>query len=174
MLEDRLLIWQFNKGSKEAVSRIYEKYESDLLTLATNLLGDKYTAEDVVQDVFIKFVQSAQFQLRGSLKGYLVTCVINRCRDYLRKKMRDQQTIEMNQSVEDGPVQLAITNEQLQKLSLAMSSLPYEQREVISLHLNTGLTFRQIAKLQEMSFKTVQSRYRYGLDKLRSILNYEV
>ncbi len=174
MLEDRLLIWKFNNGSKDAVSRIYEKYESDLLTLAVNLLGDKYTAEDVVQDVFIRFVQLGQFQLRGSLKGYLVTCVINRCRDYLRKKTRDQQTIETHQIDIDEPAQSAIANEQLQKLGLAISSLSYEQREVISLHLNAGLKFRQIAKLQEVSAKTAQSRYRYGLNKLRSILNGEV
>jgi len=82
MLEDRLLITRLKHGSKEALCRIYEKYESDLLTLAGNLLSDTAAAEDVVQDVFISFVQSAEtFRLRSSLKGYLVTCVANRSRD---------------------------------------------------------------------------------------------
>jgi RNA polymerase sigma-70 factor (ECF subfamily) len=89
MLEDRLLIWRLRSGSTEAFRRIYEKYIDDLLTLATNLLSDGSAAEDVVQDVFISFVQSVdKFHLTGSLKSYLATCVANRARDYLRKRHR--------------------------------------------------------------------------------------
>jgi RNA polymerase sigma-70 factor (ECF subfamily) len=179
MLEDRILVRKFKSGSRDAIQRIYEKYESDLLTLAANLLGEPNAAEDVVQDVFISFVQSAdRFRLKGSLKAYLATCVANRARDYLRKKRR-QKTVAVNQASQiesdsDGPVQLVANNEQLQHLSDAMTRLPYEQREVIVLHLHGSFKFRQIAKLQNVSIKTAQSRYRYGLDKLRSILNGEV
>ncbi len=60
MLEDRLLLWKFKRGSRDAFRLIYEKYADDLLTLAANLLGDKVGAEDVVQDVFISFVQSVE------------------------------------------------------------------------------------------------------------------
>jgi len=55
-----------------------------------------------------------------------------------------------------------------------MTELPYEQREAIALRIHGNLGFRQIADLQNVSTKTVQSRYRYGLDKLRSTLNGEV
>ena len=179
MLEDRLLITRLKHGSKEALCRIYEKYESDLLTLAANLLADTAAAEDVVQDVFISFVQSVEtFRLRGSLKSYLATCVANRSRDLLRKRSR-QRTVTVNEAREyvsdaAGPVQMVINSEQLQRLSEAMTELPYEQREAVVLHLHGGLKFRKIAGLQNVSIKTAQSRYRYGLDKLRSILNGEV
>jgi len=179
MLEDRILVRKFKSGSTDATRRIYEKYESDLLTVAANLLGEPNAAEDVVQDVFISFVQSADnFRLKGSLKGYLATCVANRARDYIRKKLR-QKTVAVDEagqiaSDSDEPVQLVANNEQLQRLSQAMTELPYEQREVIVLHLHGSFKFRQIAKLQNVSIKTAQSRYRYGLDKLRSVLNSEV
>ena len=179
MLEDKLLIWRFQGGSRDAFRRIYEKYESFLLTLAANLLGDGSAAEDVVQDVFVSFVQSVEsFRLRGSLKSYLATCVANRARDCIRKRQR-HRTVAVNeaeQTVSDAnePVQLVINSEELQRLKLAMTELPYEQREAVVLHLNGDLKFRQIAKLQNVSIKTVQSRYRYGLDKLRSNLNGEV
>jgi RNA polymerase sigma-70 factor (ECF subfamily) len=179
MLEDRILVRKFKSGSKDAIRRIYEKYESYLLTLAANLLSEPNAAEDVVQDVFISFVQSAdKFRLKGSLKAYLATCVANRARDYLRKNRR-RKTVAMGQAsqIASGsgePVQLVANNEQLQRLSMAMTHLPYEQREVIALHLHGRFKFRQIAKLQNVSIKTAQSRYRYGLDKLRSILNNEV
>jgi RNA polymerase sigma-70 factor (ECF subfamily) len=179
MLEDRLLVWRFKHGSTDAFRRIYEKYESDLLTLAANLLAEANAAEDVVQDVFISFVQSVErFHLRGSLKGYLATCVANRACDCIRKRKR-RQTVAANEAQQlisetNGPVQLVITSEELQRLSQALTFLPYEQREAIVLHLQGDLKFRQIAKLQNVSIKTAQSRYRYGLDKLRSILNGEV
>ncbi len=179
MFEDRVLIWRLKQGSRKALHQIYEKYESDLLTLAANLLKDKSAAEDVVQDVFIGFVESIhKFVLTGRLKAYLLKCAANRCRDIIRKGRR-RQTIAMEQaqtvvSNTDGPVQLAIASEQLRRVSSALTELPYEQREVVVLHLQGEMKFKVIAQLQKVSIKTVQSRYRYGLDKLRSMLNGEV
>ena len=179
MLEDKLLIWRFKGGSRDSFRHIYEKYESFLLTLAANLLGDGSAAEDVVQDVFVSFVQTVEnFHLRGSLKSYLATCVVNRARDCIRKRYRHRAVAvsDTEQMISDAnePVQLGINSEELQRLKLAMTELPYEQREVVVLRLHGDLKFRQVAKLQKVSIKTAQSRYRYGLTKLRSILDSEV
>jgi RNA polymerase sigma-70 factor (ECF subfamily) len=179
MLEDRLLLWRFKCGNRDAFRLIYRKYADGLLSLAVNLLNDKADAEDVVQDVFISFVQSIEkFHLRGSLKSYLTTCVANRSRDYIRKRRR-QQNLKINQAERaraevKNPIQLVVLSEELQKLSSAITELPYEQREAIVLRLHGEMRFRQIARLQNISTKTAQSRYRYGLDKLRSILDGEV
>ena len=92
MLEDKLLVWKFKNGSRDALQRIYEKYKNDLLALAIALSNDKSTAEDVVHDVFVSFVQSVdEFKLTGSLKGYLLTCVANLSRDKVRAKKREPQ-----------------------------------------------------------------------------------
>ena len=72
------------------------------------------------------------------------------------------------------PEQWAILDERLERLRLAMVKLPYEQREVITLHMQSGMTFRRIAQRQNTSTSTVQGRYRYGIDKLRSLLNGEL
>ncbi|MHC4187895.1 MAG: RNA polymerase sigma factor, partial [Planctomycetota bacterium] len=96
MLEDKMLIWKFKAGSTEAFQQIYNKYESFLLTLAANLLHDASAAEDVVQDVLIKFVQSPdKFHLRINLKSYLAVCTANRAKDLLRKRNR-LDTVEEN------------------------------------------------------------------------------
>ena len=58
MLEDKLLAWQFRKGSRAALRRIYEKYYDYLLTVATALLHDVNAAEDVVHDSFLKLSES--------------------------------------------------------------------------------------------------------------------
>ena len=179
MLEDKLLLWRFKCGNRDAFRAIYEKYAADLLTLAANLLYDSSAAEDIVQEVFISFVKSVdQFHLRGSLKGYLSTCVANRARDYIRRKKR-RPTVAVHEAAQmasdaKNPIQLVICTEELQKLKEAITHLPYEQREVVVLRVHGEMKFRQIAKLQDVSVKTALSRYRYGLDKLRSMLNGEV
>jgi len=179
MFEDKILIWKFKRGGKDAFRPIYDKYAGDLLTLAANLLDDKNDAEDVVQDVFISFVESIEsFRLTGSLKGYLATCVANRSRDYFRKNKRRlaaaENRPEQNATNVKTPLGLAMRSEELLKLSHALTELPYEQREILILRLHGDLRFRQIARMQNVSIKTVQSRYRYGLEKLRSALNGEV
>ena len=82
MLEDKLLILRFKHGSSDALRRIYEKYRIYLLRLATALLYDAGVAEDVVHDVFLRFAQSGdEIRLKGSLKSYLRTCVVNSARN---------------------------------------------------------------------------------------------
>jgi RNA polymerase sigma-70 factor (ECF subfamily) len=64
--------------------------------------------------------------------------------------------------------------EELRRLSWALGQLPYEQREVLLLHSYSGMKFKTIAQQQKVSINTVQGRYRYAMDKLRSMLNGEV
>jgi len=76
MLEDSVLVWKIKHGNSNALCRIYEKYKRDMLSLANALLHDLNAAEDVVHDVFVSFVQSAdEFKLTGSLKGYLLSLI---------------------------------------------------------------------------------------------------
>ena len=179
MLEDKVLIWKFKCGSSDALCSIYQKYKKDLLKLAAILLNDVSDAEDIVHDVFVSFAQSAEkLKLRGNLKSYLLTCVANRARNRNRAQ-RQQQTAGLDKaetivSNSKRPEQWIICGEELRRWSDAMARLPYEQREVVILHLRAGMKFRQIAKLQGISVNTIKGRYRYGLDKLRSILNGEM
>lgn len=179
MMEDRILIWRFKRGSQDALRRIYEKYRLDLLKLAISLAGDVSTAEDVVQDVFVSFVQTgSRIQSAGDLRKYLVTCVANRIRNRRRDQGRHEtsglEEAEWVVCAVKRPEQWAILNEELRSLSEAMARIPYEQREVIGLYIEGDLTFRQIAEIQNASINTVQGRYRYGMNKLRSLLNGEL
>jgi RNA polymerase sigma-70 factor (ECF subfamily) len=179
MLEDKLLIWKFNRGDGQVLVRMYEKYKAGLLTLAAALLYDRTEAEDVVHDVFIAFIESGQkFQLTGSLKGYFARCVANRARN-VNKSRQVRQTTGLEQTAEipsdcGRGDHAAMFGEQQQELTAALAQLPYQQREVIILRMYSGLKFKQIAQMQSESINTIQGRYRYGLTKLRSILSEEV
>ncbi len=178
MIEDEVLKWKFKCGSRDALQRIYEKYLNRLLTLAMALLNDAGAAEDVVHDVFVSFAESAgDFKLAGSLKSYLTTCVVNRARDRLRANQRGPARLDESEPIRsdlDGPDHAILCSEESQRLNRAMARLPDEQREVIVLRLKGEMKFSRIAKLHGVSINTIQGRYRYGLNKLRSILNGEV
>lgn len=178
MLEDKLLLWKFKRGSSEALERIYDKYEAYLITVATALLNNTHAAEDVLHDFFISFVKSAdKVKLNGNLKAYLATCVANLARNRIKRMQLEPISLDGNDSIESAvlePDLLAIQEEETAILNQAISQLPYEQREVIVLHLQGNMRFTQIAKLRSTSVNTIRSRYRYGLEKLRSLLNSEV
>ena len=178
MLEDKLLVLKCRRGNKEAMCRLYEKYKDYLLTLAKGLLGEQATAEDVVHDVFVSFARSVgKLRFTGSLKAYLITCVRNLARDKIRSRTRHAQVLDAMNPVtlcSHNPAQSVIETEELTQLRQALNQIPYEQRETLILHLKAGMKFRKIARLQGTPVSTIYGRYRYGLDKLRSILNSEV
>lgn len=178
-MEDKLLIYRCKRGSREALTRIYHKYKADLLLLAMALLNDRAACEDVVHDVFISFVQGLDaFRLTGSLKGFLLTCVANHARNWNKVQRRRTCTgseAEAPISIyADGPLESVACNEQLERLGAALAELPFEQREVVMMHLQASMTFGAIARARQISANTVKSRYRYGIEKLRSLLNGEV
>ncbi|NIP28257.1 MAG: sigma-70 family RNA polymerase sigma factor [Phycisphaerae bacterium] len=179
MMEDKLLIWKFNRGNRDVLRQIYEKYKDDLVTLAAALLVDVSSAEDTVHDVFVSFIKSAEkFRLTGSLKGYLAACVANNARNK-NKAGKRHGSIALDQAgpiVSDSnrPEFTVIFGEQLHQVSWALTQIPYEQREVLILHTYMGMKFKAIAAQQNVSINTVQGRYRYALDKLKLLVNGEV
>ncbi|MFA5554790.1 MAG: RNA polymerase sigma factor [Phycisphaerae bacterium] len=176
MLEDTLLRHKYNRGRKDVLPRIYEKYKHDLVSLAAALLQDKSKAEDVVHDLFVSLLETdRQLRINQTLKGYLATAVANRARTASRLSLVRQTTPNSydpeNSVTADNQ---AVFGEEKQYLVSALAQLPYEQREVILLKIVSGLKFKDIAKSQDVSINTVQGRYRYGLEKLRKLLDGEL
>jgi RNA polymerase sigma-70 factor (ECF subfamily) len=178
LMEDKILVFRCKKGGKDALRRIYEKYRDYLLVLAVALCHNAEMAEDAVHDVFVGFAESLEkFELTGNLRAYLATCITNRVRDSMRNQQN--RAVSLNEdcrltSDAEQPSRTIICNEELQQLSSALAGLPHEQREAIALHIYGRMKFRAIAKSQNISVNTVKGRYRYGIDKLRSILDSEV
>ena len=107
----------------------------------------------------------------------MAICSTNLARDKMRSKKEKSENLDLLgpvMSYSENPEQRTMEKEELRRLRTAVSKLPYEQREVVVLHLKSGLKFKEIAELQGVSVNTIQGRYRYGLKKLRSILNHEV
>jgi len=173
MSEDKHLLKLLRRGDSYALRRLYEKYRTDLFTVALSLTHDVHTAEDCLQDVFVRLAERApDMEIRRNLKGYLVSSVANRARDELRKRARPLDETEgfgcSARATE--PIEAAIRCEESARVFNMLTKLPYPQREVFVLHVQAGMKFKEIAELQSISIKTVISRYRYGIEKLQVLL----
>jgi RNA polymerase sigma-70 factor (ECF subfamily) len=176
MQQDKKLIQRLKNGDQDALRTLYIQHKDFLLTLANALLHDSSLAEDVVHDVFVNFTRNiAQFRLTGKLRAYLAACAANQARTLLRNRKIHAKTadfeIEPPANRLPCPVESAETAEQLRT---SLATLPDEQREVVVLRITAGLKFKEIARIQQTTIPTVQGRYRYGIDKLRSLLNGEL
>jgi RNA polymerase sigma factor (sigma-70 family) len=192
MLTDKLLVWQMNRGSVEAIGKMYSRYKNELVSLAVTLCKDRATGEDVVHDVFCEFIdyrfgcarvtaaqgKSKKFELTGTLKGYLSVCVANKARNLYRQNKRraivslnDTSCSAHTEAAPDGVMQV---DEESRKLYACLDELPDEQREVIVLHVQHSVTFKEIAANSNQSINTIQSRYRYGMAKLQIMLRNEL
>ena len=178
MLEDKVLLWKFKQGSREALEKIYDKYETYLITIATALLNNTYDAEDVLHDFFVSFVKSAdKIKLQGSLKAYMATCVANLARNKVKKRQLKPVALgddDYTEVIAPKAELLAIQKEETKIINHAISKLPFDQREIIVLHVQANMKFTEIAQLRNNSVNTIRSRYRYALEKLRSLLDSEV
>ena len=166
MFEDKTLLLKLKRGDEDAMHHVYEKFKHDMLSLAIALARDRTIGEDIVHDVFISFVRiSPKLRLRTSLRSYLLSSVANRVRNLKRTKPMESLLGNNNENNGINP---------LPPDCAALAQLPYDQREIITLHLQGEMKFREIAISQGLSINTIQSRYRYGLEKLRALLDGKV
>jgi len=172
-LSDKQLLKKARQGDEESLRLIYLGHKDRLFTIARALLHDRDLAEDIVQDVFVAFARGLKdLRLRGSLGAYLSVSVCNRARDIIRARVRREGKLEAAiepQEGTDSPETVASHAEAIEQLREALQSVPLEQREVLLLRTQAGLTFKEIAKRQGTGVNTAQGRFRYGVSKLRLV-----
>lgn len=156
---------------EQALTDTYRRVAPAMYRQALMLLGDQGAAEDVVQEAFLRTWRRRD-RLRDAhgLDGYLVTAARNLALDHLRWRAH-----RATQDTEEGRDPFVVPRAEeaaadAERLSNALRRLPVEQREVVLLHLTDGLTFPEIAARTGAPVGTVNSRYRYGLTRLRELL----
>ncbi|TKJ37041.1 MAG: hypothetical protein CEE38_09055 [Planctomycetes bacterium B3_Pla] len=177
MSEDRQLLKALQRGENAVWRQVYLEYKDDLLTVACSLVGDIDTAEDCLQEIFVSLASDG-CKIRSNLKGYLLSCVVNRARRHLRRRYAQSNCqVNMRSRVStprhdaSDPVNVLVRNDQIQMVTRALEKLPLEQREIVVLRLQGDMKFHQIAAMLDISLNTAQSRYRYGMEKLRQLLS---
>ncbi len=154
-----------------AVEFIWDRYARDLFAFLQATLCSRHDAEDVLQAVFVRIVTKRQRLAKADCLGaYVFRIARNEVADFLRKRQRKQDNdaqIDSWLTAVDGSENATELAEELQR---ALAQLPEAQKEIVVLRVYRNKTFREIAEMLGLSLNTVASRYRYGLEKLRTRL----
>ncbi|MFJ7936495.1 sigma-70 family RNA polymerase sigma factor [Sporosarcina sp. NPDC096371] len=148
------------------------EHSNYLLKIAYLYVKDWPAAEDIVQDVFLKFYQEFErFEERSSLKTYLTRMTINKCKDYLKSWRYRKQIITNSFSNQTKKARNRII-EQDEKLELADSvlQLPLKYREVVVYFYFEELSVLEVAHILSISDNTVKTRLR----KARALLKIQL
>lgn len=146
-----------------------------LLRLAVQHTGNRSEAEDIVQETFLKLLESRrEFADEGHAKGYLIRSVINRCRDY-HKSARRRYNIALSEAEENRlPADSGGFADDLTQTVLdAVQTLRPEYRDVVYLYYYEEYTIREIAALLHRSSNTVSTWLTRARKQLREVLNDE-
>jgi len=172
-ISDNLLVEQLKKGSEKAFDSLYRFYYPGLCLFGKKYVNDLETAEEIVQDVFIKIWERRENLIPETLfKTYLYTSVRNGCIDFLRKqKVRDNYSkdfIHTNEATttEEETDDLYLINQ----IKQAIDRLPKQRKKIVKMNRYFGLKYKEIAEKLNISPKTVENQMGIALKQLREAL----
>lgn len=169
MNDDRLrsALVLLRQGDLAAFEEIYTQLSAPLFTVILRITRDRGLSEDILQEVFLKLYQSPPGPDVKKPRAYLFQTARNLALDALRRHPGEVDLDELSDLPQPG------IGDSAQRLDLerAFAALSPEERQLVSLHLNGGLKFRELARITGAPLGTVLWRYRKAIEKLRRLLN---
>jgi RNA polymerase sigma-70 factor (ECF subfamily) len=180
-LGDDELIARARRGDRPALEELFRRYRDPAYRVAYRLLGNVEDALDAVQDGFIKAVRRlSSFENRCSFKTWLLRVVSNAALDLGRQRRRrdDLTAVATERVLLDGgttpehadPAREAEESDLRRALHEALMLLPEAQRRTFVLHVDGGMSYREVADAMGISIGTVMSRLFYARQKLKGLL----
>lgn len=180
-LNDHDLINAFIAGNVNALETLVLRHKDKLYSSILFLLKDKYLAEDIFQDVFIRIIdtmRSGRYTEEGKFLPWAMRIAHNLCVDHFRKVKRtptiknseDQDIFEVLNFTEDSAEDKMIKHQSHNRVREMLDRLPEDQREVIILRHYADMSFKEIAHITNCSINTALGRMRYGLINLRKMM----
>jgi len=175
-INDEFLVAQFNRSEESAFESIVEQYTDDVASLANRLLGWPGDIEDITQEVFLAaFIGLKKFRCDCSLKTWLFTITINKCRSYKYKhlirlrrflKTADKAPLSLN----SGAQSELMKAETFERVRNAIATLPSKYREAVVLRYLQELPADQISEILKISKNTLHVRLNRAREHLKQEL----
>jgi RNA polymerase sigma-70 factor (ECF subfamily) len=169
---DELLVEHFKQGDDSAFEKIVEEYSADIAVLANRLLGWPGEVEDVVQDVFLAaFAGLKKFRCECSLKTWLFTITINKCRSRryrraIRMRRFSKKAEKHLELYAEGAGKHTMDRETFESIRTAVRALPAKYREPVVLRYLQELSMSQTSSILGITENALQVR----LSRARSLL----
>ncbi|TDH29226.1 sigma-70 family RNA polymerase sigma factor [Segetibacter sp. 3557_3] len=178
---DTQLVHAFQQGNSLALEVLINRYKDKIFASILFLVKDKYLAEDLFQDAFIKVIDTIRkdrYSEEGKFLPWAMRIAHNLCVDHFRKVKRTPsiktsddrdifEVINMSEAGADSKIMQSQSHDSVRKM---LDLLPDEQREVIVLRHYADLSFKEIAEMTNCSINTSLGRMRYGLINLRKMM----
>jgi len=172
-LSDDALVSRFRRGDVEAFGALYKRHRRGLFGYALSLTRDESKAADAVQELWLGLIENVE-RLASvvNVQGYLYRSLRNRVMDEYRRRQREQKALGDTDPAMTlvRPKDTVVSKEEAAKLNEALKRLPQEQQEVVLLRIYAEMKFADIADVLQTNTKTVESRHRLALEKLRDWL----
>src|SRR5688572_19442013 len=180
-LTDQQLIHLYTNGDVESLSCLINRYKDKIYTSIYLLVKDKYLAEDIFQNSFIRIMEtlkSKRYTEEGKFLPWAMRIAHNLCIDHFRKVNRtstiktsdDNKIFEVIDFSEPGADLLMMRKQSYERVRKMLDLLPEDQREVIIMRHYADLSFKEIAALTNCSINTALGRMRYGLINIRKMM----
>ena len=164
------LILEMTKGSTEALSAVYEQTKTSVYAFALSIIGDRHSAEDIMQETYIKAFQNAgSYTPMGKPMAWLLTITKNLA------LMKFRTESGRNEALDETLPSPGFEECTLDRLTLqtALNALSEEERQIVTLHAIAGMKHREIAGMLGLPLATVLSKYHRSLSKLKKLLKEE-
>lgn len=179
-ISDAELIHSFLQGNEQPLEVLINRYKDKIYTSIYMLVKDKFIAEDIFQDAFLKMIRTMQdgrYSEQGKFLPWAIRVAHNLCMDHFRKVRHNipvtlpdgtdlSHIIGSAESAGDI-LERKQTHSSVRQL---IEELPEEQREVIVMRMYGDLSFKEIADITSVSINTALGRMRYGLLNLRRMI----
>lgn len=174
-LSDEDLMREVQQGNEPAFNELYRRYSKRVLFFMYKMLRqDEAKAQDLLQDVFLKIVETPEkFDVTRNFKTWIFTVAANRCKNYFRSQKGGFMALEEAPIVvEEAPmIQLNPSDQGFQQqLQKALNALPYQYKEAFVLRHKEGLSLKEIAMVMDCPLGTVKSRLNSATKKLSTLL----
>ena len=180
-LSDQQLIHLFMDGDADALETLIHRHKDKIYTSIFLLVKDKYLAEDIFQDVFIRVidtVRSGRYTEEGKFLPWAMRIAHNLCVDHFRKVKRtptvrnseDRDIFEVLNITEDGVDRRMMQKQSHDRVRQMLDMLPADQREVIILRHYCEMSYKEIAAITNCSINTALGRMLYVLINLRKMM----
>ena len=183
-LSDSCLISLYNKGNDEAMSVLIDRHKSRIFTTIYLIVKDKFIAEDILQDVFIKTInifKNKKYNEQGKFLPWILRIAHNQAIDHFRKERRTPKItladgsdifncLKFSEDFTESENLSVGTKNHLKKI---IQSLPDKQREVLVMRHYMDMSFQEISEATNVSINTALGRMRYALIALRKKIKYK-
>ena len=167
------LIEKLRNGDSDSIKIIMDRYNRKLFSLAYRFTNNYDDTEDILQDVWMKFLFSLKnFKGKSSLYTYLYRIAVNESLNWLRKNKLKRLITEPFIEKEDKttPEDIYLKNEKLEYLNMAIQRLPSKQKKVFLLRQDGSLHFKEIAEVLNIKENNAKTLFFYSLKNIKKYL----